>query len=278
MTEENEGAPALDEAGVQDNAAESEQDAQQDEVSAEQGQEGDANAAEQSAADAEQEKAEEQEETPTQRRRRQRKEANARYAQEAAQAKKRAEDAERKLAELQAPSEDLRDQDPDQYTAEYAAQAARRGILEEQKVSATEAADAAHKQAQQAINDEWSAAVNDARTRYTDFDAKVINNPSLPATQDMVDATMATDNPADVAYHLGTHPDEAMAISALPPIQQAIAIGRIEAKLSIPQSNKRTNAPAPVNKVRGGVSTGNINPEDMTPEQYDEWRFKGGGS
>jgi len=89
----------------------------------------------------------------------------------------------------------------------------------------------------------------------------VVYAPNVPITQSMAEVMLGTDNAPAVAYHLATHLDEAAAIAKLPPIQQAIAIGRIDAQLSAPPASpaspppalpkKTTNAPPPPKTVSG---------------------------
>ena len=87
----------------------------------------------------------------------------------------------------------------------------------------------------------------------------VVFAPHVPITQDMAQALLGTDNPPALAYHLAQNLAEAAAIARLPPIQQAIAIGRLEAQLSATASapppptppKKTTNAPPPPKTVTG---------------------------
>lgn len=109
------------------------------------------------------------------------------------------------------------------------------------------------------------ARLTTLRERETAFEAEhpdyreVVFAPHVPITQDMAQAMLGTDNPPAIAYHLAQNLDEAAAIAKLPPIQQAIAIGRIEAQLSATASapppptppKKTTNAPPPPKTVAG---------------------------
>lgn len=92
---------------------------------------------------------------------------------------------------------------------------------------------------------------------------ELVYAPGVPITQDMAQAMLGTDNAPAVAYHLATHLDEAAAIAKLPPMQQAIAIGRIDAQLSAKPAppppppalpKKTTNAPPPPKTVTGAGS------------------------
>lgn len=72
----------------------------------------------------------------------------------------------------------------------------------------------------------------------------------------MVEAIAESEIGPKVGYYLSQHLDEARAISTLAPFQQAIAMGRIEAKLlSVPPPTPRTpvtRAPAPAPSLASG--------------------------
>lgn len=115
----------------------------------------------------------------------------------------------------------------------------------------------------------------------------VVYAPDVPITQAMAEAMLGTENAPAVAYHLATNLDEAVAIAKLPPIQQAIAIGRIEAKLSAPKASappppippkKTTNAPPPPKTVTGaGQPQLNVDdPSISTAQRIALWKKERG--
>ncbi len=71
--------------------------------------------------------------------------------------------------------------------------------------------------------------------------------------QGITEAAIASGAPTDVLYHLAKNPDEAVRIASLTPVQQAVAVAQIGAKLSAPPAPKAiSNAPPPITpKVQG---------------------------
>jgi hypothetical protein len=74
-----------------------------------------------------------------------------------------------------------------------------------------------------------------------------------------------------LGYHLATHPDELVRISRLTPIQQAQALGRIEATLqkappAVRKTVTTTRAPAPPSPVGGAVPSKQL--QDMDIHEY----------
>lgn len=112
-------------------------------------------------------------------------------------------------------------------------------------------------------------AFDESRSKYDDFD-DVVTAPDVQITKDMVKALAEADNPGDVAYYLGKHKDEASRIAGLSPLAQARAIGRLEAKVANikPPGKKTTQAPDPIEPVRGSDST-TKSTDDMDFSEYE---------
>lgn len=126
--------------------------------------------------------------------------------------------------------------------------------------------------------------------RYSDFE-EVVSNPTLPITMEIFDAARAVENPhvtpADVLYYLGKNPDEAVKLAAMPPVQVARAIVKIETNLeSVLSRNKPvstasntktvTKAPPPIRPTDSTVII-TKDPAKMTQSEYEAWRRSGGG-
>ena len=129
-------------------------------------------------------------------------------------------------------------------------------------------------QSEVAARENWEAQRTEAVARYKDFDA-VVSAPDLKITKDMAAFLSASDLGADVAYYLGTNKAEAAQIAALPPFEQAMAIGRLEAKVTPPKARTQSQAPDPITPVTPKGSGGN-DPSKMSPDEYRKWRQAGG--
>jgi uncharacterized protein YicC (UPF0701 family) len=82
-----------------------------------------------------------------------------------------------------------------------------------------------------------------------DFEARVLQDPTLPITEAMRDVIVDSENGPEIAYYLAQNRDAAEAISRLPTHLAALEMGRIEGRLSAQkEAAKRTTvtkAPPP---------------------------------
>lgn len=145
--------------------------------------------------------------------------------------------------------------------------AAREQAAEAKKTQSTQQAE------HQALYERHQQQVTDGRGKYSDFDEKVMDNPDLPITPSMVKALAESDAGADIAYYLADHLEEAADIASMSPTRQAIALGRIEAKLaSKPPAKTVSAAPAPVgSQLNGGASPSKADPSKMTDAEWAKW-------
>ncbi|MFC0282410.1 hypothetical protein ACFFJB_02055 [Camelimonas abortus] len=54
-------------------------------------------------------------------------------------------------------------------------------------------------------------------------------------------------------YHLAKNPADLQRLNAMDPLSAARAIGRLEAKLSLPTANRTSKAPPPTAPIKGGA-------------------------
>ena len=90
-----------------------------------------------------------------------------------------------------------------------------------------------------------------------------------------------SDNPAELSYYLGRHPEELDKLSEMTPGQAARYIGKLEAKIDTatptPAGKKTSDAPAPPTPIKGAQSSkvSTKDPEKMTMAEYAAWRKAG---
>lgn len=137
-------------------------------------------------------------------------------------------------------------------------------------------------QAKQAARDEfkretltttYEGRVTKLRESKPDYDS-VVNNPSLPITPMMADVIRESDVGPEVAYHLGTNPQEAARIASLPHHRQAAELGKLEVRLSQPAPKAPTPPPPPPPPATvAGIAAGlNKTPEEMSMSEFIKWR------
>lgn len=124
----------------------------------------------------------------------------------------------------------------------------------------------------------WGEKVKAAAGKYDDFE-EVAYNPAVSITPAMQEAILDSPVGPDLAYWLGSHPQEAARISDLSPVSQARELGKIEASLATPETKKTkpSAAPAPIKPVSAAAAPSTKKPEAMSYEEYRQWRQAGGG-
>lgn len=172
---------------------------------------------------------------------------------------------------------------PDKYPDPYAALASatakyevRRAREEDRK----QAEQAKQSQAQQ----EWLADVQgkarQAAAKYPDFAEVVlreVEDGGPPITSVMLEAMRESESFADLAYHLGKHPEVAEEIAGLSPSAQIRAIGRLEAQLESGVTPAPTvTRQSSIRTIRsvGGRSSPTINLEKIPMDEYARLRNK----
>ena len=104
--------------------------------------------------------------------------------------------------------------------------------------------------------DLYQQRVNDSAEAMPDYH-EVVGQSDVPAAPHVLESIIESDSGPALAYHLAKNPDVAERLNDMTPLQAAREIGRIEAQLAQPKAEtppqkRTTNAPAPINPVRGG--------------------------
>lgn len=184
-------------------------------------------------------------------------------------------EAERKLAaaearlktyEVQRPRrEDFKsEEDFENARDEYVIKKARKGDIEDQVHSSRE-------EVRQAQAEAWSEQAEDARERYSDFDAVINAVPGTVFNQAVTEAILSSERAADVAYALAKDPKRASRLPKMNALDLGREIGRLEAELA-PKPRKISKAPPPVETVGSRGAAPVEDPGKMNMEQYMKWR------
>ena len=189
---------------------------------------------------------------------------------------KRAAEAERKLAEMEAKSkpetQESKEPDPSDFD-DYDEYLDKLVEFKEQAKAEPEADSGSD------VSDDFKDALEECqeafeetRKLHDDFD-ELITADDLTISDHMVVAMAETDDPGAVAYHLAKNKAEAARIAGLSPTAQALAIGRIEAKLQAKPTatKKQTAAPDPIDPVAGRGNSGK-SIDDMDFAEYEKTR------
>lgn len=185
----------------------------------------------------------------------------ARYqtAAEAAQARKEAEELKARLAQYE-------QQEPQQET------------LTPEKVLPIARQMAEYLRTQERVQDRVQQVMK-AGKALDGFDAACnAVNEELPfysqngAPTPFLGVVMECESPAVVLHHLGRNPDLAEELARLTPTQQARRLDRLEAELNRKPEPKASNAPKPIEPLRGTGGGANKDPAQMSDAEFAKWR------
>lgn len=131
----------------------------------------------------------------------------------------------------------------------------------------TAEATTASKTADDSARQAWNDRVALFKDSTPDFEKVAFNSPISDATAK--DILLLEEGP-QIAYHLGKHPAEAIALNAMTERERAIALGRLAGKMSAqPLPRRSTNAPPPIDgAVTGKGSGGSTKFAALSTDEY----------
>jgi hypothetical protein len=142
------------------------------------------------------------------------------------------------------------------YQADYAAWKAAKTVS--QKFADREQRDAEQRlrERRQEAADEFLERSEQIKAGIPDFDDVIgaFDKSGGKFAPHVVEELMESEKGPLLAYTLAKDPNLAAQLNALSPRDAAREIGRLEAKVSLPQPKKQTQAPAPLATVKGGVA------------------------
>lgn len=126
-----------------------------------------------------------------------------------------------------------------------------RSVAREIRRDAKAAQEARAEFAQSAI-EEHNERVSDFRQKVADFDETLKSAANLRTSPTVESLILDSDKSAHLVYHLAKNPDRLNQLNRMSEREAAREIGRIEARLSLPQPKTQTQAPKPVSPPKGG--------------------------
>jgi hypothetical protein len=184
---------------------------------------------------------------------------------------KRADDLQAQLDKLEAnkptltePTLEGHDYDDEAFnaaTVKFQVQEQVKGELASQKTQQEQLNQQAKKQqALDTFNERATALGKD------DFAEKANAVPELPPG--VADAIMGLENGAEMAYHLGTHLDQADALANMTPLAAMMELGKISAQMSVKPEIKTSAAPDPIEPLGSGGSLSPQADDEMSIEDF----------
>lgn len=132
-------------------------------------------------------------------------------------------------------------------------------------------AKASQKAAEIEFNAACNTVYNDGAKRFGDFEETLGNFKDVGGlTVAVVQAALATDDPAKALYELAKDRDLADRVVKLPPLKLAAELTKLALKQ--PKPKPTSTAPAPITPVRGTAAPLPKDPEKMTTPEWMAWR------
>lgn len=105
------------------------------------------------------------------------------------------------------------------------------------------------------VAEAWNSRRTAAMQKYEDY-SEVAESPDVPISAAGAMVITSLEHGPEVAYYLGQHIDEARKIAAMPPILQAVELGKLEARITAPKPPAMSKAPEPIkpNQPNGGAA------------------------
>jgi len=180
-------------------------------------------------------------------------------------------DLERKLETTTRPTEPHTASAPEQEPQEgdftdygqYLKALARHEVRQQQIEARREAVTQQQQQQIAELSRNFEPQIQAARAKYEDFDEVIAQPLFSPMTQEML---LHSPQGAEIAYFLGTNPQEALKLNALSPVVAAREIIKLEGRFAV-QPKTVSSAPEPITPLTGSAPAVK-DPNKMTTEEW----------
>lgn len=159
------------------------------------------------------------------------------------------------------------------HAAEHAAWSVRSEMKAEQKAEQEKQEQASIASENRKVQQAYVARVDKFKEAHPDY-SEVAESPNVSVSIPMAHAIAHSEHGPEIAYHLGSNPDEAKRISQLPPTVQLMELGLIVAKLKSAPAKPVSAAPSPIKPIKPGTETPTLSPDEESMEQYASRRKK----
>lgn len=195
----------------------------------------------------------------------------------------------RRLPVVPKPEEDLIPDreaydDPDEFDLARSAWVTRQEIrksneaaeaeVQKRKESASAELEAKRQEQVQAqittLHKNFNERVEKAAEEYPDFAEKVTNNESLVLRNDVFFTIEQSEMAPHILYHLSNNTAEAEALNNLPPIQAAMYLGELQARLRETRKPRVSKAAEPIKPIGNRGTNERKTPDEMDVAEYAE--------
>lgn len=128
--------------------------------------------------------------------------------------------------------------------------------------------------AERNFNESCNKVYATGKTEFPDFDQSVANLQMVGMNREFLEIVTSSDAGHKVLHHLGNDLDEAARIAAMPPLQMARELTKLEFKLGQAQPKPVSKAPAPIKPIGAGGSTSNGLSDDIPIHEWMRRREK----
>lgn len=179
----------------------------------------------------------------------------------------------------QAPKEDDFDSYSDyqsaqeKYLADRAANAAYERLKAEQEAAKEQTSEQQRQEEIKAKRAKFDENLTAKRTNFENFEEVAYGHEFMD--MGLAEMIFDMDKGPEVAYHLGSHLDEAERIFSLSPIERARELTKLEFQVEQLKPKKVSDAPDPINPLSGSSErVADKDPDDMTTDEWLAWRNK----
>ncbi len=185
---------------------------------------------------------------------------------------------EAKVIDLVAPDQNDFDTDQDyhaanaKYYAEVSGNAAQARLTAADSESREEVTRSARQKELEVKKAGFEEKLAGIRENFEDFEEVAYGNTQF-MDMDLAEQLFDLDKGPEVAYHLGSHLDEAERIFALSPVQRARELTKLEFQVEALAPKKVSDAPDPISPL-GSSETIQTDPDKMNANEWQAWRNK----